>query len=74
VTLFLADVIERPSLSRDEHAVVQRIGEEMQAVGFDEVIVDGFRSRHGSSTASCTAGAPRTTRPRSRRWCTGRGS
>jgi putative selenium metabolism hydrolase len=47
VTLFLADVIERPSLSRDEHAVVQRIGEEMQEVGFDEVIVDGFGSAIG---------------------------
>lgn len=44
VTAFLADLIERPSLSRDEHGVVQRIGEEMQAVGFDEVIVDGFGS------------------------------
>ena len=29
VTRFLADLIERPSLSRDENAVVQRIGEEM---------------------------------------------
>lgn len=47
VTRFLADVIERPSLSRDENAVVQRIGEEMQAVGFDEVIVDGFGSAIG---------------------------
>lgn len=47
VTRFLADVIERPSLSRDEHAVVQRIGEEMQRVGFDEVIVDGFGSAIG---------------------------
>jgi putative selenium metabolism hydrolase len=47
VTRFLADVIERPSLSRDEHDVVQRIGEEMQAVGFDEVIVDGFGSAIG---------------------------
>lgn len=47
VTRFLADVIERPSLSRDEHAVVQRIGEEMQQVGFDEVIVDDFGSAIG---------------------------
>jgi len=47
VTRFLADVIERPSLSRDEDAVVQRIGAEMQAVGFDEVIVDGFGSAIG---------------------------
>lgn len=47
VTRFLADVIERPSLSRDERAVVQRIGDEMTAVGFDEVIVDGFGSAIG---------------------------
>src|ERR687891_1612386 len=44
VTRFLADLIERPSLSRDENAVVQRIGEEMKAVGFDDVVVDGFGS------------------------------
>ncbi|MGH2636636.1 MAG: YgeY family selenium metabolism-linked hydrolase [Actinomycetota bacterium] len=47
VTRFLADVIERPSLSRDERAVVQRIGDEMQHVGFDEVIVDDFGSAIG---------------------------
>ena len=47
VTAFLADLIERPSLSRDEHGVVQRIGEEMQAVGFDDVVVDGFGSAIG---------------------------
>src|SRR4051794_1955424 len=47
VTAFLADVIERPSLSRDEDAVVQRIGAEMQAVGFDDVVVDGFGSAIG---------------------------
>ncbi len=47
VTRFLADLIERPSLSRDEHATVQRIGAEMQAVGFDEVIVDDFGSAIG---------------------------
>jgi putative selenium metabolism hydrolase len=44
VTRFLADLIERPSLSRDENAVVQRIGEEMKAAGFDDVVVDGFGS------------------------------
>jgi putative selenium metabolism hydrolase len=44
VTRFLSDVIERPSLSREEDAVVQRIAEEMKAVGFDDVIVDGFGS------------------------------
>jgi putative selenium metabolism hydrolase len=44
VTRFLADLIERPSLSREENAVVQRIGEEMKAVGFDDVVVDGFGS------------------------------
>ena len=44
VTRFLADLISMPSLSRDEHAVVQRIGHEMTRVGFDEVTVDGFGS------------------------------
>ncbi len=47
LTWFLADVVERPSLSRDENAVVQRIAEEMQRVGFDEVIVDDFGSAIG---------------------------
>jgi putative selenium metabolism hydrolase len=41
---FLSDLIERPSLSRRENAVVQRIGEEMTALGFDEVIVDPLGS------------------------------
>lgn len=44
VAEFLADLIARPSLSRREHDVVQRIGEEMTAVGFDEVTVDGLGS------------------------------
>jgi putative selenium metabolism hydrolase len=41
---FLADVIERPSLSRRENDVVQRIGEEMTALGFDDVMVDPLGS------------------------------
>jgi putative selenium metabolism hydrolase len=44
VARFLADVIERPSLSRRENEVVQRVGEEMTTLGFDEVTVDGFGS------------------------------
>jgi putative selenium metabolism hydrolase len=44
ITRFLSDVIERPSLSREEDSVVQRIGAEMKAVGFDDVVVDGFGS------------------------------
>jgi putative selenium metabolism hydrolase len=44
VTRFLSDLIERPSLSREENAVVQRIGEEMRTVEFDDVVVDGFGS------------------------------
>jgi len=36
---FLADLIERQSLSRREREVVQRIGDEMTALGFDEVFV-----------------------------------
>jgi putative selenium metabolism hydrolase len=37
---FLADIIERPSLSRRENEVVQRIGQEMTSLGYDEVLVD----------------------------------
>jgi acetylornithine deacetylase/succinyl-diaminopimelate desuccinylase-like protein len=61
VTRFLADTIERPSLSRDEHDVVQRIAEEMQRTGFDEVIVDGFGSVIGRmATGRCTSSSTRT--------------
>jgi putative selenium metabolism hydrolase len=42
ITGFLADLIERQSLSRRERDVVQRIGDEMTAAGFDEVTVDDF--------------------------------
>jgi putative selenium metabolism hydrolase len=41
---FLSDLISTPSLSRRENAVVQRIGEQMTALGYDEVRVDGFGS------------------------------
>ena len=41
---FLSDMISTPSLSRQENAVVQRIGEEMTALGYDEVVVDGLGS------------------------------
>jgi len=41
---FLSDLISTPSLSRRENAVVQRIGEQMTALGYDEVTVDGFGS------------------------------
>ena len=44
MTQFLADIISIPSLSGEEKAVVQRIGLEMQKVGFDEVRVDGLGS------------------------------
>lgn len=47
MTRFLVDLIERPSLSRDEDATAQRIGDEMQSVGFDEVLIDGFGSAIG---------------------------
>jgi len=39
---FLADLIATKSLSGGEGAVVARIRKEMESVGFDEVIVDGF--------------------------------
>src|SRR5207247_9383883 len=41
---FLSDLISTPSLSRRENAVVQRIGEQMTALGYDEVTVDGLGS------------------------------
>jgi putative selenium metabolism hydrolase len=44
MTAFLGDLIARPSLSRREDAVVQRIASEMTDLGFDEVTVDGFGS------------------------------
>jgi putative selenium metabolism hydrolase len=44
MTGFLGDLIARPSLSRREDAVVQRIASEMTDLGFDEVTVDGFGS------------------------------
>lgn len=39
---FLADLIATKSLSGGEAAVVDRIRKEMESVGFDEVMVDGF--------------------------------
>ena len=42
VTRFLQELIRIPSLSGGEQLVVQRIGEEMQRVGFDQVRVDGL--------------------------------
>jgi putative selenium metabolism hydrolase len=44
IASFLADLIARPSLSRRENEVVQRIGEEMAALGYDEVTVDELGS------------------------------
>lgn len=41
---FLADIVSIPSLSCEEGAVVERIGEEMTRVGFDEVRTDGLGS------------------------------
>lgn len=44
VSCFLSDIVKIPSLSRSEQQVAQRIAEEMQAVGFDEVRFDGLGS------------------------------
>ena len=44
VSNFLADIVSIPSLSGEERGVVQRIGEEMTKVGFDEVRTDGLGS------------------------------
>ena len=39
---FLRDLIAIPSESGDERAVVARIADEMERVGFDEVRIDGL--------------------------------
>ncbi|MBU1707153.1 M20/M25/M40 family metallo-hydrolase, partial [bacterium] len=39
---FLADIVAIPSISRNEEKVVQRITQEMKAVGFDSVEIDDF--------------------------------
>ncbi len=44
VTSFLQDIIRLKSLSGQEKAVAERIGEEMRSVGFDEVRFDGLGS------------------------------
>lgn len=41
---FLADIVSIPSFSGEEKKVVERIGHEMEVVGFDEVRVDGLGS------------------------------
>lgn len=41
---FLADIVSIPSLSGQERAVVERIGSEMSAAGFDQVRTDGLGS------------------------------
>lgn len=42
MTRFLADMIAIPSESAEEQAVVARVKEEMEKVGFDEVRIDGL--------------------------------
>ncbi len=44
---FLRDIIAIPSTSTKEGPVIDRIGEEMTAVGFDEVLIDGMGNIHG---------------------------
>jgi len=44
IAQFLADIISIPSFSGEEKRVVDRIGQEMKKVGFDEVRVDGLGS------------------------------
>jgi putative selenium metabolism hydrolase len=39
---FLRDMIAIPSESAEERAVIQRVGDEMTAAGFDEIKVDGL--------------------------------
>ncbi|MFH1011228.1 MAG: YgeY family selenium metabolism-linked hydrolase [bacterium] len=40
--IFLADLIAIPSISRNEGRVIQRVADEMKAVGFDSVEIDDF--------------------------------
>ena len=40
--MMTADIISIPSFSCEEKAVVERIGNEMRDVGFDEVKTDGL--------------------------------
>ncbi len=47
IVRFLRDLIAIPSESRREEAVVRRIGEEMEAAGFDRVIIDGMGNIRG---------------------------
>lgn len=42
LTRFLRDIVAIPSLSGREEAVIRRIAAEMEAVGFDEVKIDGL--------------------------------
>lgn len=44
IASFLVDIVSIPSLSGNEGVVVERIGNEMKDVGFDEVRVDGLGS------------------------------
>ena len=42
LTTFLQDIVRIPSLSEHEGAVIERIGEEMRALGFEEVRTDAM--------------------------------
>ncbi len=42
IARFLADIVSIKSLSGEERAVVRRIADEMEKVGFDEVTIDDF--------------------------------
>ncbi|MCX8173461.1 MAG: M20/M25/M40 family metallo-hydrolase, partial [Thermoplasmata archaeon] len=44
VARFLQDIIAIPSFSGEEGKVIERIGQEMKSVGFDEVFVDHMGS------------------------------
>jgi len=41
---FTQDLVRRPSLSGEEGAVAQRVREEMEALGYDQVLVDDYGS------------------------------
>lgn len=47
VTRFLQDIVRIPSPSGKEKAVIERIQKEMQAIGYDEIKVDGLGNLWG---------------------------
>ena len=74
MTRFLRDMIRLPSASCQEKAVVERIKEEMDKVGFDKAEIDPMgnvlgtlatsATVHGTKTAGCSRSVRPLGRPR----------